>query len=153
MCADAGVVVVLTPEFPASDLSGAAVVDWPKAVIQLSVRHKLDDQFWFTYFHEAGHVLKSRRRDFLDGDDPEANAAHDRDEEEANSSARAFLIPSDLYTRFVAQRDFDASTIRSFAQALEIAPGIVVGRLQRDGFVPPSHLNDLKKRLEWPREA
>ncbi|WP_226889680.1 hypothetical protein [Nostoc sp. MG11] len=39
--------------------------------------------------------------------------------------------------------------IERFAAEIGIAPGIVVGRLQHDGILPPSHCNDLKRRFEW----
>ncbi len=57
MCADAGVVVLLIPELTGTHLSGASRWVGSKPVIQLSRRHKSDDQFWFTFFHEAGHLL------------------------------------------------------------------------------------------------
>ncbi len=151
MCAEAGVVVVLTPEFAGIHLSGATRWIGGKPVIQLSLRHKSDDHFWFTFFHEAGHVLApTRRREFIDGADYEAAATGDADEEAANQFARDCLLPPRDFQGFVDRADFSAAAVRSFAQDQQVAPGIVVGRLQRVGLVPPSHLNDLKKRIQWP---
>jgi len=56
-------------------------------------------------------------------------------------------VPPHEYQAFVDAGDLSASAIRVFAQAQQIAPGIVVGRLQRDHKVPRSHLNDLKKSI------
>lgn len=48
-----------------------------------TARHKLDDNFWFTFVHEAGHVLTSpRRREFIDPADPESFEDSDADEED-----------------------------------------------------------------------
>ena len=47
LCAPAGVAVVLTPEIPKAMISGAARWIKDKAVIQLSLKYKTDDQFWF----------------------------------------------------------------------------------------------------------
>jgi HTH-type transcriptional regulator/antitoxin HigA len=150
MCAEVGVIVVLTPEFEGTHLSGATRWLGGRPVIQLSLRHKSDDQFWFTFFHEAGHVVSSpRRRDFVDAADFESASNVDADEDAANRFARDSLLTPDEYQAFVAAGDLSATAIRAFALAQRIAPGIVVGRLQRDSDVPRSHLNDLKKTIRW----
>jgi addiction module HigA family antidote len=150
MCAEAGVIVVLTPEFEGTHLSGATRWVGGRPVIQLSLRHKSDDHFWFTFFHEAGHVLTSpRRREFIDAADFESVAEPDTNEEAANRFARDCLLPPHEYQEFLDAGDLSASAIRVFAQAQQVAPGIVVGRLQRDDKVQRSHLNDLKRSIRW----
>lgn len=150
LCAAAGVALVLTPEFKGTHLSGATRWIGGRPIIQLSLRHKSDDQFWFSFFHEAGHVLNSpRRRDYVDTADVGSGA--DADEDEANRFARDMLIPPDDYARLVAAGDFGETAIIAFAKAQGIPAGVVVGRLQRDGNVPPgSFLNRLKRSIHWP---
>ncbi|HSV66157.1 MAG TPA: HigA family addiction module antitoxin [Mycobacteriales bacterium] len=153
MCAEAGVIVILTPELAGTHLSGAARWVGGRPVIQLSLRHKSDDHFWFTFFHEAGHILTSpRRRQFVDTADLASAADPDVEEETANRFARNCLLPPHEYQAFVDGGDFSESAVRAFAQAQRIAPGIVVGRLQRDNKVPRSHLNSLKRRIHWPAD-
>lgn len=145
LCASAGVVLVLTPELSGTHLSGAA--RWltaDKAIIQLSLRHKTDDQFWFSFFHEARHLLSRKRTDHLDSDD---GSASDADEVEADRFARETLVPAEPYAAFVGAGDFSEPAVRRFAKQQNVAPGILVGRLQRDGKLDRSHLNRLKKRL------
>jgi HTH-type transcriptional regulator/antitoxin HigA len=149
MFASAGVAFVLTPELSRVRLSGAA--RWltaDKAMIQLSLRHKTDDQLWFTVFHEARHLLGRKRVDFLD-DESRPDDGIDDDEADADRFARDVLIPASDYEAFVEQGAFTASAIRAFAKSQDIAPGIVVGRLQREHFVPRSHHDNLKKRLSF----
>ena len=152
MCRGAGVIVILVPELKGTHLNGATRWLGNKAVIQLSLRHKADDQFWFTFFHEAGHVLSpSRRRDFVDAartTDTDVNS----EEEAANQFARDLLLPNDSYRKFVASGDFTKAAVRSFAEEQQVAVGIVVGRLQRDKSVPRTQLNDLKKPIHWPTD-
>lgn len=152
MCATAGVVVVLVPELSGTHLNGAT--RWlGKAVIQLSNRHKSDDQFWFTFFHEAGHLLSgSRRQDFLDPAQPEFSEADNSDEEAADRFARDTLLPPVAYETFVQGRDFSATAISGFAKDQAIAPGIVVGRLQRDNWLQPQQLRHLKKPIHFPAD-
>jgi len=149
VAAASGVVLVLTPELRSTHLSGAA--RWltaDRALIQVSLRHKTDDQFWFSLFHEARHILVGKKRDFVDADG-EADKSSSSTEKDADKFARDLLIPLSAYNEFLRAANFSESSIRNFAIALGVAPGIVVGRLQHDGHVVPSALNYLKRRINW----
>ncbi len=148
-CAETGVAVVFVQELPKVPVNG--VTHWvssKKAVIQLSLRYKTDDQLWFSFFHEAGHILVHGKRDFVDnGVDAEENKVW---EDEANSFAADKLIPNSAYEYFIKCNVFSEASITQFAQSQGVASGIVVGRLQHDNYVPfNSRLNHLKKRFEW----
>ena len=147
-CAEAGVAVVFTPQLPKGRISGAT--QWVRpdlALIQLSLRYRTDDHFWFTFFHEAAHIVLHGKRDvFLEGSDD--TGEHEK-EEEANQWAASFLIPPGKLNSFVGREDRSRSAIVSFADELGIAPGIVVGQLQHRNFIPYSRHNDLKRKLKW----
>lgn len=148
LCAKAGVAVVFVPDLPKTGVSGATRWIKDKAVIQLSLRYKSDDQLWFTFFHEAGHILKHGRKEvFLEG-----NGMGGEKEEEANEFARETLIPSQEYRNFLMNWDgITHSPIKEFADEIGIAPGVIVGRLQFDKFLLPSHGNRLKVFYEWKK--
>ncbi len=112
-----------------------------KAVIQLSLRYKSNDHLWFTFFHEAGHIIRHGRKEiFIEG------KGMDREkEEEANAFARDKLIPAAEYRRFKKSWDGRSlAAIETFAAKIKIAPGVVVGRLQHERSLPHSHGNGLK---------
>jgi HTH-type transcriptional regulator / antitoxin HigA len=44
---------------------------------------------------------------------------------------------------------FTHAGIDEFAQAVGIAPGIAVGRLQHEGLLAEDNFNELKRHLEW----
>jgi HTH-type transcriptional regulator/antitoxin HigA len=150
LCAEAGVAVVFVPQLPKARVSGATRWLTPdKALIQLSLRYKKDDQLWFTFFHEAGHILLHGKRDvFLEGDD-----ANDAKEQEADDFAARTLIPPLKLKKFLEELKPgycpSKNAIRAFANEIGIAPGIVVGRLQHDEHLPYSHCNDLKRTFVW----
>ncbi len=148
LCASAGVHLIFIPELPGTRLSGATRWMGDNPVIQLSLRHKSDDHLWFTFFHEAGHVLLHGKKGvFID--DSRSDAA-DEQEIEANKFAANFLVPSNAWTAFVKRNQFSEAVVQDFADSCGIAPGIVVGRLQYDGLVSfATKLNKLKKRFEW----
>lgn len=143
LCARSGVAIVFVAELPETHLSGAT--RWlatDKALIMLSLRHKSDDHLWFTFFHEAGHIiLHGKKSAFLDGEKMESNA----EERQADQFASNRLIPEKMYTSFIEKGEYTPPSIQDFAKSLGIAPGIVVGRLQHEDIVPwKSPLNYLK---------
>ena len=148
LCNQAGVALALIRPFQKTALSGAAWWLSPrKAVIQLSARHKTDDHLWFSFFHEAAHILLHSKKDvFVDSTDNDAIADL---EKEANEWASNMLVPRSQLNRFVATTPRSEAAVRSFAQEQGIAPGIVVGMLQYEGHLPWTHLNRLKVRLVW----
>ena len=117
-----------------------------KAVIQLSIRNRYEDIFWFTFFHECGHILKhGRKREFIDLDGNSSSA----EEMEANAFAAEMLLPEKTYSKFCQHKKFIKASVRRFAQEQGISPAVVVGRLQHDSLLPPTHLNDLRRKLDW----
>ncbi|MEO5332521.1 MAG: HigA family addiction module antitoxin [Magnetococcus sp. YQC-5] len=147
LCSGVGVAVVLIPDLPKTGISGAT--RWltsNKALIQLSLRYKSDDQLWFTFFHEAGHLLLHGKKDmFLEG----VAEINQEKEDEANRFAVEFFIPFARWDTFKQQHPHTLASVRTFAETLGIAPGIVVGRLQHEKIVDFSWGNDLKRRLSW----
>lgn len=144
--AEAGVAVTFVPQLPKSRVSGATRwLSANKAMIQLSLRYRTDDHLWFTFFHEAAHLLlHGKRMVFLE------TGKHEGDlEEEANRWAADFLIPTSDFAELQERGVFSKQSLLDFAERLGIAPGIVVGRLQHEGLLPYSHCNELKQRLAW----
>jgi len=149
LCADAGVAVVFVPQLPKSRVGGAT--RWlahNKALIQLSLRYKTDDHLWFTFFHEAGHILlHGKRVVFL-----EEEGLDDAKEQQANIFAAKTLIPPADLRSFLKKYKpgyLGKQSIQAFADEIGIAPGIVVGRLQYEGYLPYTHCNDLKRTFKW----
>jgi HTH-type transcriptional regulator/antitoxin HigA len=148
LCAGAGVAVAIVPQLRQARVSGAARWLSPdKALIQLSLRYQRDDQFWFSFFHEAGHILQHGKRNIFIHWGEQGDGGK---EEDADEFAADTLIPRRDYERFVYGCEyFSKENVQRFADEIDIAPGIVVGRLQYDRHLPHSHLNDLKVKYEW----
>lgn len=148
LCANVGVAVVFLRELPKTGICGATQWITPtKALMQLSLRYKTDDQLWFTFFHEAGHILQhGKRQIFLEIEQKDRKEAED----EADKFASDMLIDPIQWQRFVESTSYRSKVgIKQFAQTTGIAAGIVVGRLQHEKRLPFEHCNDLKRRLEW----
>jgi HTH-type transcriptional regulator / antitoxin HigA len=145
-CASSGVAVVFVKAPSGCRASGATrFMSSEKAMIILSFRHLSDDHFWFSFFHEAAHLLlHDRGATFIDG-----RAAQETDKEtEADAFSASVLIPWKYLDELHALRPKMKDVVR-FAVSLNIAPGIVVGQMQHLGLLAPSQLNRLKRRFVW----
>jgi HTH-type transcriptional regulator/antitoxin HigA len=148
LCASVGVVVVLEPEIYGSRISGVVRwIDSDKALVQMSLRYKWADIFWFTFFHEIAHVLLHDRKRLTFVDGPPKNGNGDDLEVEADLFASRTLIPQGSVGQLPLLRS--TTSIREFASSIGVHPGIVVGRLQHDALVPFNHFNELRDRYEF----
>ncbi len=149
LCAAAGVATVFVPELPRIRASGATRWLTPiKALLQVCLRYKTDDQLWFTLFHEAGHILLHGKRDVFIEEEGDKNEK----EQEADRFAADWLISPGEWQRIAGRQRYSKQEISAFAAEVGVAPGIVVGRLQHEGYLPHSHCNGLKRQLQWAEE-
>lgn len=144
-----GVTLVLQPHFPKTYAHGATFwLGADKAVLVLSLRGRWADVFWFSLFHEIGHLLLHKKKTFIDDGDIPADLAEL--EREADRFAAETLIPSEELFAFIGKGDLRAAAVKAFAEGMGLAAGIIVGRLQHEGAVGhDSGLNRLRQRYEW----
>lgn len=142
-CANAGVALTLVPGIKGAPWSGATKWLSPKkAMVILNLRGKAEDRFWFSFFHEASHVLNDKKtRLYI------ANSSTDDPAElRANEFAAETLIPrkhDNTIERFRSRND-----ITTFAKQSKISKGIVAGRYQHltDNW---SKFKSLIRKLQW----
>jgi HTH-type transcriptional regulator/antitoxin HigA len=131
-----GIFVVTESALPGMSMDGASFHPAGLGpVIGLTLRHDRLDNFWFTLFHEIGHIvlhLSSPSEEvFVDstedgaGDEIEAEA-------EANAFAKDGLIPRDAWMRSDAFRHGNESGVVSLARQLGIHAAIVAGRVRHE---------------------
>ncbi|MEM6735726.1 MAG: ImmA/IrrE family metallo-endopeptidase [Bacteroidota bacterium] len=145
LCNALGISLVILRAPKGCRASGASkFISNSKAMILLSFRYLTDDQFWFTFFHELGHlVMHPEVALFL-----EANSEVQNDFElEANLFAGELLVPSEFYP--VLKKTRGKKSILKLAQELGISPGILVGQMQFAGITKPSYYNHYKRRYNW----
>ncbi len=146
LCAAAGVAVVVSRTPKGCPASGATRFVAPnKAMIVLSFRYRSDDQFWFTFFHEAAHLLLHDQLALFLEDGGDVTSS---EEEEANVFAEDILLPRDLRDElFSIGANVDA--VLRFSRRAGVAPGIIVGQLQHKGLLRRDRLNGLKRKYTW----
>jgi HTH-type transcriptional regulator / antitoxin HigA len=137
ICLEAGVKVVHTPCINKAPISGSTrwLNDTP--FIQLSGRYNRNDSFWFTFFHEAGHILLHGKKDiFL-----EKVEYSDKDlekEEEADQFASKWTLTEEEEKEILSALPLREENIKEFAKQFTTHPAIIIGRLQHKKVIPYS---------------
>lgn len=124
----AGVILVILPNISGSKINGATKKVGNNIMLLVNDRRLNSDTFWFTLFHEIGHIMNGDYGISFDSESGEQ-------EEIADKFAEDMLIPCDQYQQFIAENRFDIQSIRRFAKKIDRDPGIVLGRLLNDGKV------------------
>ena len=138
MLADCGIAHVFLPHLKGSFLHGASFIDGKKIVLGLTVRGKDADKFWLSLFHELAHIVL--------GHIGQTDGTSEEDEKDADKWAMDKLISVDKFNQFIENKSFDETSVVNFANSIEVAPGIVVSRLQKEGYIKHNMLNDLKEQ-------
>lgn len=138
--AECGIAIVFLPHLEYTFLNGATFCDGSRIVLALTLRGADADKFWFSLFHELAHVIY--------GHIGQAAGTTEDEECAADAFARDTLIPSKAYAQPAAGVK-TCSSVESFANEVRMAPGIVVGRLQKDGNLSYGQLNVLKARYQF----
>lgn len=149
--AECGVALVIVPHFPGTKAHGATFwISEEKAVLMLTIRGRWADIFWFSLFHELGHIVRHGRKAVIIEDDSFTDEQQGR-EEDADAFARDFLILPADYRRFVSGNNFYPEAIAAYAREIGIDAGILVGRLQHDELLPHQWGNKLRTKYEWAK--
>lgn len=151
ICGRGGVAVAAVRPPRGSAVSGVATFLGPeRALILLSGRYLSDDHLWFSFFHEAGHLLlHDPSKTYIDDLDPrQPSPSPPSEEAEADQFAQNHLVPGSILQELSKQR-LSVRGVISAARQAGVAPGVVLGQLQHAGIVGYDKLNGLKRRYRW----
>jgi HTH-type transcriptional regulator/antitoxin HigA len=155
LLAGCGVSLVVTRNLTNTPINGATRWVGRNPLVQMTIRNSWVDIFWFSFFHEIGHVLQTGKTDFKI--DLEKNlGVRNEEEDKADNFAQETIIPDEKYylrlksflseeSDYLKRKD----TVIFFSKQIEIHPGCVVGRLQHDGVLERNQMNDLRIRYSW----
>ncbi len=141
-CAKYGVAVVVARSINGCAASGATIMlNKQKALLLLSARFLSDDQFWFSFFHEAGHLLLHSGEPHIEYDD----ASTSKQEDEANRFAEGVILES-AGESTLQNMQVNSFSIARLARQCDVSPGVIVGQLQFRGRISPKTFNKFKIR-------
>lgn len=112
----------------------------------LTIRGAFADIFWFSLFHEIGHIVNGDIRKGVkfidDGSDYNKETA-------ADLFASNMLLSSESYKVFVQKGDFSIEAIQCYAESQNVMPYIVIGRLQKERYLDYRVYSNYKLRYKW----
>ena len=116
-----------------------------KVILCVTIRGKKADRFWFSLFHEIGHLVNGD----LDVRFVDFDSVKSATEEAADMFARNALIPDDRYKSFVRNRDFSLAAIKQFSKSIGVPYWITIGRLLNDEWREWSYYANEIPSYEW----
>jgi len=137
ICLNAGVIVIYTPNLPKAPISGATRWIDDNPVIQISDRFKRHDIFWFSFFHEIGHVILHGNKKNIFLEDIDFNFKDIEKEEEADKFAVKWVFSEEEYKEILKNNRLTEKLINEYAKKFMTHPGIIIGRLQHDHIIKP----------------
>jgi HTH-type transcriptional regulator / antitoxin HigA len=141
VCLSAGVKVVHTPTLPKAPICGCTrwINDTP--LIQLTGRYNRNDSFWFTFFHEAGHIVLHGKKDiFLEK--VEYSDKDKQKETEADEFAIKCTLSKEEEATILKALPLDEQKIKQLSSQFNTHPAIIIGRLQHKKLIPYSWGNE-----------
>ena len=139
---ECGIIFELVKNFQGAPIQGFIKNKDDKIILCMTLRQSYADIFWFTLFHEIGHILNNDIKIDYYIENTEA-------EDTADNFAKEFLINSDNYNKYISKKDFSIDSIKKFSKENNIKEFILIGRLQKDKLLPYNRYNDLKIRYKW----
>ncbi len=148
-----GVAFTIQKNLPKTGVHGATFWLTPKkAAMVMTIRGAWADIFWFSLFHELGHlVLHTKKRTFLENESADPDVL----ELEADAFAADRLISANDFEAFLRETGgrFSKAAVRTFASQIGTHPGLVVGRLHHQKLVRPKMLNGLRTQFVWAEDS
>lgn len=135
LCSYAGVKVVHTPCLPKAPIHGSTrwLNDVP--LVQLSGRYRRNDIFWFTFFHEIGHILLHGKK-YISIENIEYDGENLFYEKEANDFSADLLLNKEQENEITRNHPLTEADIIRYAKEFQTHPAIIIGRLQHLELVP-----------------
>lgn len=138
--AEYGIAFVIVPHLKHTHVNGAVQrVSTDKILLQMSIKGRTEDIFWFSLFHEIAHIVLDHHKMSFD-----QLMQSDEYDKKADEMASDWLIPPAQYQAFCRRKDFTRNQILLFADDIGIHPGIVAGRLMHDHLISYRQCNDLR---------
>lgn len=141
---ECGIVFEVVHNFTGAPVQGYIQKKKNKVILCMTIRQSFSDIFWFTLFHEIGHLVNDDfNNQYIDYYFIESET-----EKNADSFARNILINDNEYKKFIENGKFDITAINKLAKSQNIKPGIVIGRIQKD-INDYSFMTSYRERYKW----
>lgn len=134
ICKKAGVIVLYTPCLPKAPIHGSTRWIGDKPLIQLSARYKTNDKFWFTFFHEIGHILLHGKK-YISIENIKYKDQDLDKEQEADDFAIKYTFSEEQEQEVMNSVPLSTDDILNFAKQFNTHPALIIGRFHKKGLI------------------
>lgn len=142
---ECGITFELVEHFTGAPVQGFIEKKENRMILCMTIRQSYADIFWFTLFHEIGHILNGD----IEYNKIDYYVENEERENDADEFAKNILINKHDYNIYINKADFSKESIIEFSKVQKVRPYIVVGRLQKDKKIEYSQYSDLKVRYKY----
>lgn len=137
LCLQAGVILLFTPKLPKVPLCGSTRWLNNTPLIQLTARYNRNDNFWFTFFHELGHIILHGKK-YISLENIDFAASDPAKEEEAHQFAIENTFTAEQEQEILKNHTLTEPDIIAYAKKFDTHPAMIIGRLQFKKQIPYS---------------
>ena len=143
--ASCGIIFQVVKNFQGAPVQGFIKKNDDRIILTMTIRQSYADVFWFTLFHEIGHLLNGDidNKQYIDFENSESDM-----EDKADEFSKETLIDEKDYEDFINKNELTETSIIKFAKEQNVEPFIVVGRIQKERN-DYKMFNKLKVRYKW----
>lgn len=145
--ADCGIAFEVVRHFRGAPVQGfIKQTENGKVILCVTIRGKKADKFWFSIFHEIGHLMGGDlNARFVDFDSVKSEM-----ENKADQFARDVLIAPELYKALIASGKYhNLKDIKAFSDFVGVPYWITIGRLHNDEWLDWSYFAKEAPSFEW----
>jgi len=137
ICLSAGVKIVYTPCLPGASIHGSTRWLGDTPLIQMSAKYPHNDSFWFTFFHEAAHIIKHGKK-YIALENVDYKEEDKAKEKEADDFAIMWTFSEEEEEEVLSSARLTSQDIHGFAKKFNTHPGIIIGRFHHKKLIPYS---------------
>lgn len=145
--AKCGIIFCVVHHFKGAPVQGfIKQTDENTVMLCLTIRGGAADRFWFTLFHEIGHIINGDLNvRFVDFD-----SISNEMEAKADKYAADTLIPADIFNKFIKSGLYDQwEYIEKCAKKATVPPIIVLGRLRKEEYLLWTDFTEHNVMYKW----
>lgn len=141
-----GIIFDIVPNYVGAPVQGYVKNLNDKLLLCITLRGKYSDIFWFTLLHEIGHIIDGDVKNVY----VDFNTINNASELNADNFAKNTLLNADKYNDFVMKGKYNSiSEIKELANACNVQPFIVIGRLMKEGLIDWSDYSSYRLKYQW----
>lgn len=140
---DVGVKVTFVPQLPKAPVNGLSRWIGNHPVIQLTDRWKRYDIFWFSLFHEIGHVLLHKKK-FISLEEVDYKGKDEKKEKEADEFAVRWTFSKkeeeEFWDRYPDPTEIN---VRKYAEEIDTHYSMIFGRFAKQKIISYYRVHEL----------